>query len=110
MNLIRHKSLTRSRLKVFLRLAPIYVGFAATGVGVALPGALLPVLAARWHLNDAQSGRLFLMFFIGTSVGALLVRGFLRRTLLFASLVIAAAAAGLGVSDSRFAWLLMLLY
>ena len=57
---------------------PLYLGFAATGVGVALPGALLPALLVRWHLGDEQGGRLFLMAWIGSSVGALLVRGSLR--------------------------------
>ena len=93
-----------------LRLAPIYLGFAATGVGVALPGAILPVLSARWHLNDAQSGRLFLVAFLGTSIGALLVRGSLRRTLMLAAAAIALAAVGLGVSSGPFAMLFMAIY
>jgi FHS family glucose/mannose:H+ symporter-like MFS transporter len=80
-----------------LKAAPLYMGFAATGVGVALPGALLPALIERWHLGDAQSGFLFLMSFMGSSVGALLVRGSLRLRLLVGSLAIAIAAVGLGL-------------
>jgi FHS family glucose/mannose:H+ symporter-like MFS transporter len=91
-------------------MAPLYAGFAATGVGVALPGAVLPVLAAQWKMNDAASGRLFLMAWIGSSIGALFVRGPLRRTLLLASFTIALAAAGLGLSTGHHAGLWMLLY
>ncbi len=80
-----------------MKAAPLYVGFAATGVGVALPGALLPALIDRWHLGDAQSGFLFLTSFLGSSVGALLVRGSLRLRLAAGSLAIAVAAVGLGL-------------
>src|ERR1035437_5363598 len=63
-----------------LAAAPLYLGFAAAGGGVALPGALLPVMMLRWHLQDEQGGRLFLLAWIGSSLGALLVRGSLRST------------------------------
>lgn len=93
-----------------LQTAPLYFGFAATGVGVALPGAVLPVLAAHWHINDAGSGRLFLLAWIGSSLGALLVRGSLRRTLFLGSCAVALAAAGVGKSSGHHAGLWMLLY
>ena len=98
------------RRLALLQLAPIYLGFAATGVGVALPGALLPVLAARWHMNDAASGRLFLMAWIGSSAGALLVRGSLRRTLGLASVAIAAAAGALPWVSRELSYLCMLVF
>ena len=41
----------------------LYLGFAATGVGVALPGALLPLLLRRWSLSDARGGLLLFCFF-----------------------------------------------
>jgi len=97
----------------YLRLvqsAPLYFAFAATGVGVALPGAVLPVLAAHWHMNDAVSGRLFLSAWIGSSAGALLVRGSLRRTLFLACLACAVAASALTWTSGHFAWLWMLVY
>jgi fucose permease len=90
--------------------APLYFGFAATGVGVALPGAVLPALAAQWHMNDAVSGRLFLMAWIGSSVGALLVHGSLRRTLGLACIACAVAAIALTWTSGHFAWAWMLLY
>jgi MFS transporter, FHS family, glucose/mannose:H+ symporter len=89
---------------------PLYLGFGATGVGVALPGALLPVMLLRWHLQDEQGGRLFLMAWIGSSLGALLVRGSLRRTLLCGSAAIVAGALGLSFCAGRGADAWMALY
>jgi FHS family glucose/mannose:H+ symporter-like MFS transporter len=89
---------------------PLYLAFAGTGVGVAFPGAVLPSLLTRWHLGDEQGGLLFLMAWIGSSVGALLVAGSLRRALGFGSLAIALASFGLTVCNSRFADPTMLLY
>jgi hypothetical protein len=90
--------------------APLYLGFAATGVGMALPGAILPAMLLRWQLQDEQGGRLFLMAWIGSSLGALLVRGSLRRTLFFGSLAVAAGAAGLAFCAGRGADMWMILY
>lgn len=75
--------------------APLYLGFAATGIGVALPGATLPAMLARWSLSDAQGGRLFLYAWIGSSLGALGVQGYLRRTLVVGCGAIAAGVLGL---------------
>lgn len=49
--------------------------FALTGVLHTVGGAILPSLAARFHLSDSTSGLLFLLYFAGTSIGALLCRG-----------------------------------
>lgn len=89
---------------------PLLLGFAATGVGVALPGALLPAMTTQWHLNDEQSGRLFLLAWIGSSVAALLVRGSLRTVLLFGTAAIAAGSAALAFCQGRAAGLWILLY
>jgi FHS family glucose/mannose:H+ symporter-like MFS transporter len=82
---------------------PLYLGFAATGVGVALPGALLPALMMRWHLGDEQGGRLFLMAWIGSSLGALLVRGSLRTLAAVGSVAVACASLGLAFCAGHFA-------
>ena len=58
-----------------------YAIFALTGVAVELPGTLLPLLAARWHLNDAASGIVLLALFLGSSLGSLLARKHLARSL-----------------------------
>jgi len=55
-------------------LAVLHPAFALTGVLHAVGGALLPSLAARFHLTDSTSGLLFLLYFGGTSIGALLCR------------------------------------
>jgi fucose permease len=89
---------TEPRVRRVLAVAPLYLGFAATGVGVALPGALLPAMLLRWHLGDEQAGRLFLLAWIGSSLGALLVRGSLRITLLFGSAAVLLGAVGLSFS------------
>ena len=69
-----------------LHLHPV---FALTGVLHAVGGALLPSLAARFHLSDSTSGLLFLLYFAGTSLGALLCRGNYARlmTIGFAAMV-----------------------
>ena len=80
---------------------PLYLGFAATGVGIALPGAILPALLLRWRLLDGQAGRLFLLAFIGSSLGALLVRSTLHRTIALGSLSTAISSFGLALTPPR---------
>lgn len=75
---------------------PLYIGFSATGVGVALPGAVLPVLLHRWHLSDSQGGLFFLLAWIGSSFGALAVNRSLRTCLCVGMMVIGVASIGLG--------------
>lgn len=93
-----------------LARVPLYLGFAATGVGVALPGALLPVMLLRWHLEDEQGGRLFLLAWIGSSLGALLVRGSMRTVLVCGSTAVALGAVGLSFCASGGADAWMALY
>jgi fucose permease len=95
------------RLRKALATAPLYLGFAAAGVGVALPGALLPAMLLRWHLQDEQAGRLFLLAWIGSSLGALLVRGSMRTALLCGSISIALGATGLSFcqANTTAAWM-----
>lgn len=64
-------------------LATLHPVFALTGVLHAVGGALLPSLATRFHLSDSDSGLLFLLYFAGTSLGALLCRGSYARTMTF---------------------------
>jgi len=89
---------------------PLCLGFATTGVGVALPGALLPAMLLRWHLQDEQGGRLFLLAWVGSSLGALLVRGSLRKTLLSGAVAAALGAAGLALCAGSGAYACMALY
>ena len=70
-------------------LAVLHPVFALTGVLHVVGGALLPSIAARFHLSDSTSGLLFLFYFAGTSLGALLCRGSYARimTIGFAGMV-----------------------
>lgn len=56
-------------------------GFIVCGVVTVLPGPLLPLLAARWHLPDVQSGVFFAVQFAASTVGAILAPWRLRRSL-----------------------------
>lgn len=83
----------------------LYVGFAATGVSLALPGALLPLLMDRWGLGDARGGLLLFCFFLATMSGALLSRGRMNRSIARGALLTAAGALWLGLAsrDGAFA-------
>jgi len=45
-------------------------GFALTGAGTVTLGVILPVLSARWALSDEVAGFLFLLQFLGSTLGA----------------------------------------
>lgn len=97
-------------LKPSLIRLPLYIGFAATGVGVALPGAILPTLLLAWKLRDEQAGLLFLLAWCGSSAGALLVQGRMRVALTWGCLLTAAAALSLAWLPAAVAPLLMAIY
>ena len=77
----------------------LYLGFAATGVGVALPGALLPLLLRRWSLGDARGGLLLFFFFLATTTGALLSLGRMNRSIARGALLTSAGAVWLGLAN-----------
>ncbi|HKD60135.1 MAG TPA: MFS transporter [Terracidiphilus sp.] len=62
-------------------LGVLHPVFALTGVLHTVGGAVLPSLVARFHLSDSASGLLFLLYFAGTSLGALLCRTRYARTM-----------------------------
>jgi FHS family glucose/mannose:H+ symporter-like MFS transporter len=73
--------------------------FALTGVVTTLLGPALPILQARWHLNDAEAGSLFMLQFVGAMLGsavsglAIAKAGF-RTTL---TIGVGLVAAGVGI-------------
>ncbi len=77
----------------------LYLGFAATGVGVALPGALLPLLLRRWSLGDTSGGLLLFCFFLATTTGALLSLGRMHRSIARGALLTSAGAVWLGLAN-----------
>ena len=49
--------------------------FVLTGVGTALLGSALPAILSHWSLSDRDGGYLFLLAWLGASLGAALSRG-----------------------------------
>jgi FHS family glucose/mannose:H+ symporter-like MFS transporter len=56
-----------SRFEWFL----LHGGFVGTGIVTTILGPILPLLAARWSLNDRQAGLLFTAQFLSSLIGAL---------------------------------------
>jgi len=85
----------------------VYLGFAGTGVGMALPGSVLPTLLKQWSMTDSQAGFFFFLGWMGTSVGALLVRPSRVRSLALGSFLIAMGALGMAFGSrwSCFGWM-----
>lgn len=87
------------------QLAPLlHSGFLLVGVVNTLLGPILPMLAARWHLDDAEAGSLFIAQFTGAMIGSALSSPMIERLGLFRLMVcgyaaMAAAVACLGVSS-----------
>lgn len=80
--------------------AVLHASFVLSGVITTLLGSLLPVLAVRWSLSDAQSGYLFAAQFTGSIAGVglsslLMPRWGFGRTLVVAFALISAGAATL---------------
>ncbi len=74
--------MARERLHSPVRtLAVLHLVFALTGILHVVGGALLPSLAMRFHLSDIDAGFLFLLYYAGTSIGALLCRWNYARTI-----------------------------
>jgi FHS family glucose/mannose:H+ symporter-like MFS transporter len=77
----------------------VYLGFAATGVGMALPGSVLPALLSQWSLADRQAGLLFFLGWSGSSLGALLVQASRVRSLALGNMLAALGAFGMSYSS-----------
>jgi len=50
----------------------LHFGFVITGVVTTLLGPILPILIARWSLNDEQAGLFFMAQFLGSMAGVCL--------------------------------------
>jgi fucose permease len=85
----------------------LYAGFVVAGVATTVIGPMLPVLIARWTLNDQRAGLFFTAQFCGSIVGVaslswMLKRGY-RSTFVCGFLLIACGVAGLSLSQYIFA-------
>lgn len=88
-------------------LPVLHVAFGLTGVLHAIGGALLPALAGSLGLSDSRSGALFLCYFLGTPLGALVSVGRYARLMTIGYIVAAAACCGIAVGGP---WVLPLLF
>lgn len=73
----------------------LHLGFALTGVGTVLLGAILPRLSVQWHLRDKDAGLLLLVQFATSASGALLVRRNLWKTLAIGYALFGAGGIGI---------------
>jgi fucose permease len=69
--------------------------FSLTGALHVISGPLLPSLASTFHLNDSQSGLLLLLYFAGSSIGALLCTGRFARRITYGFIAAAVGCAGM---------------
>jgi MFS transporter, FHS family, glucose/mannose:H+ symporter len=63
-------------------LGLMHFGLMLAGLGTALLGPILPVLARQWEMNDSQSGLLMTAKFCGAFLGGVTVSRKLRQSLL----------------------------
>jgi FHS family glucose/mannose:H+ symporter-like MFS transporter len=94
----------RSHKSAIKGTAFVHVDFVLTGVVMTLLGPLLPVFAARWRLDDAQAGYLFIAQFVSSMFGMLLSSALIprigyRRTLIVGLVLMAAGIAALARAD-----------
>jgi fucose permease len=92
------------------RKTPLYVGFAATGVALTIPGAILPLLLRRWAMSDARGGLLLFCFYTMGSLGSYVARGRMNRSIARGALVTAAGALCLGSAGRWTAYSAIALY
>ncbi|NYF89441.1 MFS transporter [Tunturiibacter empetritectus] len=74
-------------------LGLMHFGLMLTGLGTALLGPILPLLAKQWEMVDSQSGLLMMAKFCGAFLGGVTVSPRLRWSLLVG---LAAGAVGFG--------------
>ena len=79
-------------------VATVFCYFVVLGVATVMLGPVLPLLAARWAMHDAQLGSLFVSYFAGQFCGAWFATPRLRM-----SLVLGAIFAAFGLALLAFA-------
>jgi MFS transporter, FHS family, glucose/mannose:H+ symporter len=71
----------------------MHYGLMLAGLGTALLGPILPLLARQWAMQDSQSGLFMMAKFCGAFLGGVSVSGRLRRSL-FVGLITGAVGFG----------------
>jgi FHS family glucose/mannose:H+ symporter-like MFS transporter len=76
----------------------IHIAFVLTGVVTTLLGPLIPILSARWLLDDKQAGYLFTAQFLGSTIGVLASNRLIRRLGFLRSLIVGLSIMAFGVA------------
>jgi MFS transporter, FHS family, glucose/mannose:H+ symporter len=76
----------------------LFVGFVVNGIVTVILGPILPVLIARWGLNDSQAGAFFPAQFIGSLLGTLVSSAVIARKGYRLPIGIGYALLGIGVA------------
>jgi fucose permease len=92
------------------RKAPVYLGFAATGVALTIPGAVLPLLLRRWAMSDARGGLLLFCFYAVGTIGSYSARGRMNRSVAVGMVLTAMGAASLAMAGRLSAYAAIALY
>jgi len=77
----------------------LHGSFALTGVLHAIGGAVLPSLASALGMSDRQSGALFLLYYMGTAIGALLCVRRYVRLMITGFIVVTGACCAIAVDN-----------
>jgi MFS transporter, FHS family, glucose/mannose:H+ symporter len=76
----------------------LFTGFIVNGMVTVILGPVLPILIARWGLNDNQAGAFFPTQFVGSWLGTLLSSALIARTGYRLPIGIGYGMLGLGVA------------
>jgi MFS transporter, FHS family, glucose/mannose:H+ symporter len=89
-----------SASRTSVRTLPVlHPAFALTGVFHAIGGPLLPSLAVQFHLTDVESGTLFLAYYAGTSLGALVCGRNYARSITLGFLALSFVCLGVAITN-----------
>ncbi|HTC75223.1 MAG TPA: MFS transporter [Edaphobacter sp.] len=78
----------------------MHFGLMLAGLGTALLGPILPLLARQWGMLDSQSGLLMMAKFCGAFLGGITVSGKLRQSLLLGMMAGTVGFGGFAVAPS----------
>jgi len=90
---------SRTRAGAFFALGPVFFYFFVAGIATVMLGPLLPALIARWHIQDAQAGTLFMATFAGQLCGAWFATRNLRASMLYGACMSAAGCVLMAWTD-----------
>jgi len=78
----------------------MHFGLILAGLGTALLGPILPLLARQWAMADSQSGLLMMAKFCGAFLGGVTVSGRLQRSLMVGLMAGAVGFGGFALAPS----------